>query len=294
MKALVKTLAKTRVKTLVIINLLLVLMLSSGCATKHAVLISANNVTTDDLAYHSVWWYDLFQQYQMLRENGFKDKNIHVLYGNGADFNTIHPEYNATTQYGYAITDMAANKANVQAVFNSIKDKVKSKDFLYVWWMGHGLGSGSDYCNLSMELSHTYEYVSDVEFASYMSVISNYRKRDVNIMTCHAGGMLDNLNSAGNKTTTLTSSTCAASSYEAYATAICDGRNRAEFNMTFTDALREKDACGGAVASDTNGNAYVSLLEAHQYNQANMVRSTPQIADPDGLAPNTHIKKCKP
>jgi hypothetical protein len=145
-------------------------------------------------------------------ENGFKDQNIHVLFGNGADFNTIYADYNATTQYGHAITDMAANKNNVEAVFNDIKGKVKSRDFLYVWWMGHGLGSGVDYCNLSMELSHTGEYVSDVEFAGYMNVISSYRKRNVNIMTCHAGSMLDNFNSAGNKTITLTSSTCAASS----------------------------------------------------------------------------------
>jgi hypothetical protein len=64
--------------------------------------------------------------------------------------------------------------------------------------------------------------------------------------------------------------------------------------MTFTDALREQDACGAAVASDTSGNNYVSLTEAHQYNQANMVTSTPQIADPDALAANTQIKKCKP
>ena len=285
---------KAFIKGLLIINLLMLWMLPSGCASKHAVLISANDVTTDDVAYHSVWWYDLFQQYKMLRENGFKDKNIHVLFGNGTDFDTVYANYNATTQYGHAITDMAANKTNVQGVFNNIKSKVKSRDFLYVWWMGHGFGTGSDYCDLSMDLSHTGEEVSDVEFVNYMSVITSYKKRNVNIMTCHAGGMLDNFDSSDNKTITLTSSTCAASSYEAYSSAICDGRNRAEFNMTFTEALREQTACGAAVASDTSGNNYVSLNEAHQYNAANMVRSTPQIMDPDSLATNTHIKKCKP
>ena len=230
----------------------------------------------------------------MLRGNGFKDNNIHVLFGDGADFNTIYADYNATTQYGHAITDMAANKANVQAVFNNIKDTVKSRDFIYVWWMGHGFGYGSDYCDLTMDLSHTGEHVTDVEFASYMSVITSLRKRNINVMTCHAGGMLDNFDTTGNKTITLTSSTCAASSYEAYSSAICDGRNRAEFNMTFTEALREQNACDVAVASDTSGNGYVSLAEANQYNQANMVRSTPQIEDPDSLAAKTHIKKYKP
>jgi hypothetical protein len=285
---------KAFTKTLVIITLLLAGVLSSGCAKKHAVLISANNVTVDDVAYHSVWWYDLFQQYKMLRKNGFKDNNIHVLFGNGTDFNTAYAGYNATTQYGHAITDMAANKANVQAVFSNIQSNVKSRDFLYVWWMGHGLGYGSDYCDLTMDLSHTGEHVTDVEFAGYVNVINNYRKRNVNIMTCHAGGMLDNFDSTGNKTMTLTSSTCAESSYEAFASAICDGRHRAEFNMTLTEALREQDACGTTVASDTNADGYVSYTEAHQYNQAEMVRSTPQIEDPDSLAGGTQIKKKQP
>lgn len=285
---------KAQMKILVIINLLFALMLSSGCATKHAVLISANNVTTDDVAYHSVWWYDLFQQYKMLRENGFKDENIHVLYGNGADFNTVYANYNSTTQYGHAITDMAANKANVQAVFNDIKDNVKSRDFLYIWWMGHGFGGGADHCNLTMDLSHVGENVTDVEFANYISVVNNYRKRNVNVMTCHAGGILDNFDTAGNKTITLSSSTCAESSYEASPAAICDGRNRAEFNMTLTEAFREQTACSTAVGSDGDNNGYVSYTEAHQYNQANMVTSTPQIEDPDGLAPNTQLKKRKP
>ena len=285
---------KAFIKALFILNVLLLLILSSGCATKHAVLISANDVTSDDVAYHSVWWYDLIQQYKMLREKGFKDNKIHVLFGDGVDFNTAYANYNATTQYGHAITDMAANKANVQAVFNNMKNNVKKRDFLYVWWMGHGFGGGMDSCDLSMDLSHTGEQVSDTEFANYMSVINNYRKRNINIMTCHAGGILDNFDNAGNKTITMASSTCAANSYEANSTAICDGRNRAEFSMTLTEALREQTACGVSIVSDANGNRYVSLHEAHQYNQANMVKSTPQIEDPDSLATNTHIKKRKP
>ena len=285
---------KAFINILVVIGLLSTGALSSGCAAKHAVLISANRVTADDVAYHSTWWYDLFQQYQMLRENGFKDDHIHVLYGNGTDFNTIHTSYNATAQYGHAITDMAANKSNVQTVFNNIKSDVKDRDFLYVWWMGHGSGYGSDHCNLTMDLSHTSEHVTDVEFAGYLNVINHYRKRSVNIMTCHSGGMLDNFNTSGNQTITMTSATCAQTSYDAYASTVCDGRNRAEFNLTLTDALRRQDACGTAVASDFNGNGYVSHAEAHQYNQANMVRSTPQIEDPDSLAGNTQIKRNEP
>ena len=65
------------------------------------------------------------------------------------------------------------------------------------------------------------------------------KKRSVAVMTCHSGGMIDNMNTTGNKTVTLTSSTCAQSSYDAGAT--CDGILHAEFNYTLPNALRLKN-----------------------------------------------------
>jgi hypothetical protein len=186
----------------------LLLVFSLGCAQKYAALISTGNTTTDDTMIHSEYWYDLFLHYKMLRENGFKDENIYVLYGNGTDFDTAHADYSATTQFGHAITDMAINKANVQSVFTTLSGKVKSRDHLYVWWMGHGGGSGPGSCNLTTHISTTGETVTDTELTNYINNISNYRKRSVSIMTCHSGGMVDNMNTAGNKTVALTSSTC--------------------------------------------------------------------------------------
>lgn len=268
------------------------IVFSSGCAHKYAVLVSTNEVTSDNVSYHSEWWYDLFLQYSMLRDNGFKDDKIYVLYGDGADFNTVHADYNATTQYGHSITDMPVNKANVQSVFNTLNSKVKSRDHLYVWWMGHGGGSGPGSCNLSMAISNTGESVTDTELASYINNVSNYKKRTVDVMTCHSGGMIDNMDIAGNKTVTLTSSTCPESSYSISTT--CNGRPHAEFHYTLPNALREQNPCGTAVASDYDSNGYVSLSEVHQYNSATMTTSTPQLGNPDSIAAGTYIKKGKP
>ncbi|HDH87144.1 MAG: hypothetical protein DRP81_05790 [Candidatus Omnitrophota bacterium] len=279
-------------RNFIFIIMSLFFIFSVGCAHKYAVLVSTNQVIEDDNAYHSEWWYDLFLQYKMLRENGFKDENIYVLYGNGTDFNTAHADYNSIIQFGHTITDMAVNKANIQSVFTTLGGKVKSRDFLYVWWMGHGSGFGPDFCNLSMDISNTGEKVTDTELTTYIDNVSNYRKRSVAIMTCHSGGMVDNLNTTGNKTVVLTSSTCSQSSYDALFT--CNGIFHAEFNYTLPNALRLKDPCGTAVGSDYNGNNYVSLSEAHQYNTATMARSTPQMGDPDGIATTTYIKKKKP
>lgn len=269
-----------------LLSLLAVGYLSTvGCAANHAVLISANNVTMDDVSIHSEWWYDLILQYKMLREKGFKEGNIHVLYGNGVDFNTSHSDYNSTTLFGHSITSMAVSKANVQAVFSTLSPKVKSKDYLYVWWMGHGGGSGPGQCNLGMSISNTGESVSDTELKTYVDQVASYKKRSIAVMTCHSGGMVDNFNVAGSHTVVLASSTCAESSYDAPAT--CNGRVQAEFNYTEPNALRKQDPCGTAVASDTDANGLISLLETHAFNAAHMVNSTPRLGDPDSIAGST-------
>lgn len=280
------------IRNIILSIMSLFVVLSIGCAQKYAVLISTNHVTVDDVAYHSVWWYDLFMHYKMLRENGFDDDKIYVLYGDGTDFNTAHAAYHATTQFGHTITDMAVNKTNVQSVFNALSTQVDDRDYLYMWWMGHGGGSGPGFCNLSMAISNTGESVTDTELTGYINNVPDYKKRSVAIMTCHAGGMVNDMNTAGNKTVVLTSSTCAESSYETPLT--CNGLNHADFNYTLSNALRLQNPCGTAVGSDYDGNGDVSLSEAHQYNGATMTTSTPQLGDPDTIAATTFIEKNEP
>lgn len=285
----------TRVRNFILGITFVVLCLYSGCSCpqKYAVLISANNVTSDSVSYHSEWWYDLFLQYQMLRSQGFTDNNIYVLYGNGTDFNTAYTPYNATTQFGRTITDRAVSKNNVRSIFcDTLSKKVTGSDFLYVWWMGHGGGSGTGSCDLSMSISNTGEHVTDAEFTTYLDSVKAYNKRVVAVMTCHSGGMVNNLNTAGEKTVVLTSSTCVQNSYDA--TATCNNMFHAEFNYTLPNAFRRLDPCGAAVASDANGNDTVTVAEAHQFNAAAMTTSTPQLSDPDALAGITVLGKSSP
>lgn len=268
----------------------LALLATAGC-DKYAVLISTNDVVADDVSIHSEWWYDLFLQYQALRDLGFKDENIYVLYGNGTDFDTKYDDYNATKVFGHPITDRAVSKANIAQVFTDLNPIVDSRDHLYVWWMGHGGGSGTGQCDLSMLISNTGEFVSDTELAAYINTVAHYKKRTISVMTCHSGGMIDNMNAAA-RTVTLTSSTCVQSSYDAAAT--CNGRVHADFNYTEPNGLRQQNPCGAAVASDANGNGRVSLSEVHQYDAAAMTTSTPQMTDPAGIAASTELGKSQP
>ena len=281
---------RSRLTTLaVLIPLLLIL---AACPKKYAVLISANEVLWDDTPYHSTWWYDLVLQYEMLRDMGFQDSKIFVLYGSGSDFASVHPEYDATALFATAITDWPVNKANVKKVFDDLDAKMRSSDFLYVWWMGHGSGSGPGQCDLSMQISNTGEYVSDDELKGYIDQITSYRKRSLNVMTCHSGGILDEFGGAADRTVTLASSTCAETSHDAATT--CNGKPHAEFNYHQPNALRERDHCGGAVAADTDGNSLVSLQEASHYLMTHMSTSTSQLGDPASLAPTTELEKKSP
>lgn len=286
-------------RTILISIISLLLFLSFGCAQKYAVLVSANKVTADDVAYDSVWWYDTVLMYKMLKENGFKEKNIFVLYGEGTDFDTGYDSYNSNIQFGHSITDYPNHKANIQNIFSWLAtgnpaeniEKMKQRDHLFIWWMGHGFGYGPGSCDLTMDLSNTGETVTDREFAAYINSIPAYRKRNVMVMTCHAGGMIDNLNVAASKTVTHTSSTCIESSYEGNGTYDV---NHAEFTYEIANALREQKPDGTSVNSDADANGNVSLQEAYSCTSTNMVTSTPQEADPDGISPTTYIKKKKP
>jgi hypothetical protein len=272
----------------------LLLLFCIGCSKKYAILISTGTTTVDDNNYHSEYWYDAFLHYKMLRDNGFDDDKIYLLYGNGTDFNTAHAQYNATSVYGHSITDMATTKANIQAVFDTLSGKVTTKDYLYVWWMGHGGGSGVGSCDLSMSVSTTGESVTDAEFKTYLDAVTNYKKRSVAVMTCHSGGMVNNFTAAGTNTVILTSSNCTENSFSFNAAGTCNGLVHAEFSYTLPNALLALDPCGSSVASDADANGFVSLDEAHQYNVANVPNSTPQMGNPDAIAASTFIQKQTP
>jgi hypothetical protein len=273
-------------KKLLVFFVSLICMIFLGCPKYYAVLISTNNVVLDDQSIHSEWWYDLFLQYKMLRDLGYTDQNIYVLYGNGNDFNTTHKKYNTNVQYGHAITDYPCNKTQIQNIFKTLSSRLNKDDYLYIWWMGHGGGSGPGMCNLTMSIHHTGEAVTDVEFTSYLNSITRYKKRWVNVMTCHSGGLVDNINNSGNRTITFTSCTCAQLSYDKSGS--CDYVH-AEFNYDEPTAYLEKDPCNSAVTVDNNSDGVVHVDEAFNYISSTMTRSTPQKADPDNIASTSKI-----
>lgn len=275
-----------KIGQLLMLGIVCMFMLICGCTNHYAILISTNEVSSDNVAYHSEWWYDLFLQYKMLRELGYEDEDIYVLYGNGTDFSTSYTDYNAATVYGHTITDLSCNKADIQNIFTTLSTKVDENDYLYVWWMGHGNSSYPNICDLTMDISHTGEKVTDIEFTTYLNSITSYGVRWVNIMTCHSGGMIDNLDVSGNKTITFTSSMCDQLSYDGPSCGVL----HADFNYDEPTAYREEDPCGTSVGSDIDGSGSVNGDEAFSYITTNVSTSTPQKADPDGISASKTIE----
>lgn len=266
----------------------------TGPTRKYAVLISAGVTKADNSWGDSEYWYDLVSQYQLLKDHGFEDGNIYVLYGTGTDFVSGNHKYNSARRFGHSITKAAANatdaavtKANIEGVFKELNGKVTKNDHLYVWWMGHGSSLPRDPCYLSLFIGYTDEHVhslDDEELSKYIGLVSNYKKRTIAIMTCHSGGFIDDMSIVDNKTVTLVSSKCEESSYSYVNSSACDDIFHAEFNYTLTNALRQKDPCDSPILSNTYRDGYVSLLETHQYNEKEMAWSTPLMGDPDGIS----------
>lgn len=108
---------------------------------KYAVLISG------DLAESGYYefWYDVVLMREALINNGFQANNIYVLYADGNDFFDVdrpNPRYRPNP----AITNLAANIADVNTVFNGLANgtggypQLTDDDLLFIWTFDHGCG----------------------------------------------------------------------------------------------------------------------------------------------------------
>jgi hypothetical protein len=246
-------------------------------ARNYAVMISAGRATADNAMYNSEFWYDMLLQYMTLLDEGYSHEDIIVLYGFGNDFPSENPNYKVP----YRVSDAAVNRENIKATFGELSEIMTEDDFLYVWWMGHGgVSSGKLY----MYIQTTGEIVWDYEFAEWVGEISEYDVRSFSFMTCHSGGILDDL--AGRRSVVMSSSTLAQSSYSDW---LCDTCH-AEFHYYETEAFHWETpfALCGAVDADLDWNGWVSFLEAFLHAEKNMLYSDPQISNVE-LAADTYL-----
>ncbi|MGD0338783.1 MAG: hypothetical protein ABSB78_08320 [Bacteroidota bacterium] len=265
---------------------LFVVASSTQAQQKYALLISAGETTLDDTFYHSEFWYDMFFLYRTLIDLGFSHDNIIVLYGNGTDFNSAHPFYNAAAVYPAVphITDLAVNAANVDNIFNWLSTgdvahgipQLQSGDYLFYWWMGHGGGCAcGDYYAY---ISTTGESVTDDQFKIYFERLPACLIKTDYVMTCRSGGLIDDLE--GLHTMIHTATECCVDAHSAMYDV-----PHGELSYAAACALRQQTPTGAAVASDADGNGVITIAEANTYTHANTVLSVSQIGDYRNISP---------
>lgn len=246
----------------------------------YAVIIEGDVPSGDS---YSEFWTDNVSMFRLLLEYGYKEENIHVLYGEGNDESDWFCAY-----YREQMVDFAAYHQNVRDLFTWMKDgnaahgiaRVTSDDFIFLFTFDHGSGSN---CNSSLCLMDGC--MADTEFASYFNQIA-YKHRAVDMQQCNSGGFIDNLEN--NRTVISTAANCNESAWEADEQDSCDGHpvKYGEWNYWWMSAMRGHKPWPGEqpVDADADNDGVVSFLEAHNFAVANDSQGEhPMWSDPGGI-----------
>jgi len=74
------------------------------------------------------FWNDTYLMWELLYKNGWPDENIHVLYGDGKDYEIRNRRYQAQYHHLEQITDTSAYYREVKLILDMVNflDKIKS------------------------------------------------------------------------------------------------------------------------------------------------------------------------
>lgn len=186
------------------------------------------------------FWFDAVILYKALRDEGYTDDHIFLLYGKGNDY--VPTDYPIAPKYAFGpnnpdyparITDYPARIQDVQNIFNWLSvgnpsegiTALTDDDFLFVWTFGHGGYHDDDEDNVweygeetTIGLidddfqTNSHEAMLASEFINLLNQI-HYNRRAIWMAQCCSGGFVEPNYSLANspKTTVLTS--CATGGY---------------------------------------------------------------------------------
>lgn len=208
------------------------------------------------------YWNDLGECYTMLKEKGYSEDEIFVLYADGNPpslSNCLDPE-NVYAQYQNMVIDYNATSVTLQLVCNDIASNSTENDIIFVFATDHGAGGG--YLCLWNETK-----ISAMNFAATFATIKNYARRLFLLEQCYSGTFINHL--ANDKTMIATAADGANWSWP------CDNKDTSgnsinegyydEFSYYFIAALRGKDPHGKEVNADSDGDSIVSMDEVFNY-----------------------------
>ena len=224
------------------------------------------------------YWNDLGQCYTMLKQKGYVDSEIYVLYadGNSPSSPNCYNSSKVYSQYNNMVIDYAATKANLQKVCQYIQGNATpgGYDTLFVFVTDHGdYGQRTGYQHCICLWNH--ERINATEFAgsNYFGQITNISLRIFLMEQCYSGGFINSL--ADSKTVIATAAKATEQSYS------CDTEGGYdEFSYHYIAALKGQMPNGTKVDADADRNGWVSLKEAFDYaNVTDSKNENPQWSD---------------
>jgi hypothetical protein len=221
---------------------------------RYAVLFSggSNNRHTNDLEF----------LYRTLRDiYNFPAGNIYVLnYDGNIDYSgSPHPVNNwpgDNTAYRMPVHG-EGTKSELDAVFDTLKGRLKSDDLLLIHTNNHGAHNGTE----SYLCTHSGADYLASDFAAKLSTLPKFQHLMVMMEQCNSGGFNAPILAQSPATHTSVSSAC-----EELRSSI-GGAEFDPFARDWIAAMAGATPYGGALASnpDTNGSGRVSAHEAHNY-----------------------------
>ncbi len=237
---------------------------------RYAVLISG------DLAENGYpeFFFDVVLMRQMLLDAGFPAGHIFVLYGDGTDYNSAtYPA--ARYRPSPAITQLAATKVNVQAIFSDLangtngRPQLTNDDLLFVWTFDHGsqvpISPGSS--TLISTLGLRDNDIRADDFAAAINAVP-HAFRIICMQQCRSGGFVSYL--ASDRTVILTA---AQANWNAHPTDDATEREtigtrvypHGEFDFYLLAALNGQDLLGNTANANVNNNGFTTMREVFDY-----------------------------
>ena len=230
-----------------------------------AVLIAGGRNTQENYAR---FWNDLGEAYSMLKQMGYTNDEIYVLYADGnppSATNCPDPSH-VYAQYNNMPINYSATKANLRKVCSYIQGNLSQNgnDTLFVFTTDHGRPSGGE-----IYLDLWGERISREDFAnaSYFGGITQVALKVFLLEQCNSGGFIYFLKDS--QTVIATATDAVSKSWP------CDNRDNQgnnitegyydEFSFHFIAALKGTNPYGNQTDADANDDDYISIKEVFDY-----------------------------
>lgn len=311
-------------------------------AEKFAVIVVAESIDDSDIADDTpeafAFWNGGVLAYETMLENGFHRDNIIVIYSDGQDFSGSHDAIvERSLDLGYSMTDMKATSETVAAVLECLSigetdspvgcsgiPQLTDKDFLILFWTGHGFDPTLDFdppegCELSGDVAFRVESSVDLCASQLASRMINmkYRRRAFVFTTCRSGGIVPHFEPLGSNSVIVPACFAAEDVDSGFADDLVgisrvfwhelphpDGTTMPGFDWThWVDyAMRELRPAAVMSDPDNDSNSLVSVGEADTWARARaddtfdwpLSPVPPEIVDPNQIADCLFLRADEP